>query len=224
MVMDVMAAAARIEARGGRVVHMEVGQPAAPAPKTARDAARAALDPGDIGYTAGARYSGAAPAHRAPLCRTAWRRRRAGARRRDHRLVGRLHPGVPRAVRAGRPRRGRVPGLSALPAHPDRARLRAGDDRDFGGDALVDPGGCPDGDASPHAAERRAGRKPGQPDRHHDAPGGAERTDLRGRSARASASSPTRSTTASTMRSRPRPRRVSPTMPSSSTRSRNTSA
>src|SRR4051794_27346939 len=51
MVMDVMAAAARIEARGGRVVHMEVGQPAAPAPKTARDAARAALDLGDIGYT-----------------------------------------------------------------------------------------------------------------------------------------------------------------------------
>jgi aspartate/methionine/tyrosine aminotransferase len=52
MVMDVMAAAARIEARGGRVVHMEVGQPAAPAPRTARDAARAALDLGDVGYTA----------------------------------------------------------------------------------------------------------------------------------------------------------------------------
>ena len=30
MVMDVMAAAARIEAAGGRVIHMEVGQPAAP--------------------------------------------------------------------------------------------------------------------------------------------------------------------------------------------------
>jgi aspartate/methionine/tyrosine aminotransferase len=52
MVMDVMAAAARIEAAGGRVVHMEVGQPAAPAPRTARDAARAALDLGDVGYTA----------------------------------------------------------------------------------------------------------------------------------------------------------------------------
>jgi len=51
IVMDVMAAAARIEARGGRVVHMEVGQPAAPAPKTARAAARAALDRADIGYT-----------------------------------------------------------------------------------------------------------------------------------------------------------------------------
>ena len=51
MVMDVMAAAARIEAAGGRVVHMEVGQPAAPAPSTARAAARAALDMGRIGYT-----------------------------------------------------------------------------------------------------------------------------------------------------------------------------
>jgi aspartate/methionine/tyrosine aminotransferase len=51
IVMDVMAAAARIEARGGRVVHMEVGQPAAPAPRTARAAAKAALDRADIGYT-----------------------------------------------------------------------------------------------------------------------------------------------------------------------------
>src|SRR5262249_11716337 len=51
MVMDVMAAAAAIEARGGRVVHMEVGQPAASAPQTAIAAAKAALDKGDIGYT-----------------------------------------------------------------------------------------------------------------------------------------------------------------------------
>jgi aspartate/methionine/tyrosine aminotransferase len=51
MVMDVIAAAARIEAAGGRVIHMEVGQPAAPAPKTAREAASAALEAGRIGYT-----------------------------------------------------------------------------------------------------------------------------------------------------------------------------
>jgi aspartate/methionine/tyrosine aminotransferase len=51
MVMDVMAAAARIEAGGGRVVHMEVGQPAARAPATAIAAAKAALETGDIGYT-----------------------------------------------------------------------------------------------------------------------------------------------------------------------------
>jgi aspartate/methionine/tyrosine aminotransferase len=51
MVMDVMAAAARIEAAGGRVIHMEVGQPAAPAPATAIAAARAALATGRLGYT-----------------------------------------------------------------------------------------------------------------------------------------------------------------------------
>ena len=51
MVMDVMAAAARIEAAGGRVIHMEVGQPAAPAPATAIAAARAALASGRLGYT-----------------------------------------------------------------------------------------------------------------------------------------------------------------------------
>lgn len=52
MVMDVMAAAARIEAEGGNVIHMEVGQPAAPAPQTAIAAARAALETGKIDYTA----------------------------------------------------------------------------------------------------------------------------------------------------------------------------
>jgi aspartate/methionine/tyrosine aminotransferase len=51
MVMDVVAAAARIEAAGGHVVHMEVGQPAAPAPATAIAAARAALVAGRLGYT-----------------------------------------------------------------------------------------------------------------------------------------------------------------------------
>ncbi|HWM80930.1 MAG TPA: aminotransferase class I/II-fold pyridoxal phosphate-dependent enzyme [Pseudolabrys sp.] len=50
MVMDVMAAAARIEAAGGRVIHMEVGQPAASAPRIAIEAVRAALD-GRIAYT-----------------------------------------------------------------------------------------------------------------------------------------------------------------------------
>src|ERR1700689_1060219 len=51
MVMDVMAAAARIEAAGGHVIHMEVGQPAASAPRTAISAAHAALDGGRIDYT-----------------------------------------------------------------------------------------------------------------------------------------------------------------------------
>src|SRR3569832_1088804 len=51
IVMDVMAAAAELEASGKRVIHMEVGQPAAPAPLVARQAAQAALIEGRIGYT-----------------------------------------------------------------------------------------------------------------------------------------------------------------------------
>src|SRR3954464_1484725 len=51
MVMDVMAAAARIEASGGHVIHMEVGQPSAPAPKAAIAAAHAALARGRLDYT-----------------------------------------------------------------------------------------------------------------------------------------------------------------------------
>jgi aspartate/methionine/tyrosine aminotransferase len=51
MVMDVMAAAARLEAQGRRIIHMEVGQPAAGAPAPAIAAARAALSSGPLGYT-----------------------------------------------------------------------------------------------------------------------------------------------------------------------------
>jgi len=51
IVMDVMAAAAQREAQGARVIHMEVGQPAAPAPRTAIAAAQGALAKGRIAYT-----------------------------------------------------------------------------------------------------------------------------------------------------------------------------
>jgi aspartate/methionine/tyrosine aminotransferase len=51
LAMDVLAAAAAKERRGVSVVHMEVGQPSAPAPRAARDAAKAALETGRIGYT-----------------------------------------------------------------------------------------------------------------------------------------------------------------------------
>ena len=52
IVMDVMAAAARIEAAGGRVIHMEAGQPAVSAPAAAREAACVALMAGSyLGYT-----------------------------------------------------------------------------------------------------------------------------------------------------------------------------
>ena len=49
--MDVMSAAARREAEGGRVVHMEVGQPSAPVPAAVVQAAHAALAGGRIAYT-----------------------------------------------------------------------------------------------------------------------------------------------------------------------------
>jgi len=52
MVMDVVAAAARLEAQGRRVIHMEVGQPATGAPASAVAATCAALSSGHhLGYT-----------------------------------------------------------------------------------------------------------------------------------------------------------------------------
>ncbi len=51
LVMDVMTAAAKAEAEGKSVIHMEVGQPAAPTPLSIREAAAKALMQGQIGYT-----------------------------------------------------------------------------------------------------------------------------------------------------------------------------
>ncbi len=51
MVMDVVAAATRLEAQGRTIVHMEVGQPSVGAPTTAIAAARSALSTGPLGYT-----------------------------------------------------------------------------------------------------------------------------------------------------------------------------
>ena len=51
IVMDVMRAAADRQHAGHRVVHMEVGQPGAPTPKTVIAAAHAALADGRIAYT-----------------------------------------------------------------------------------------------------------------------------------------------------------------------------
>lgn len=51
LAMDVLARAAEKERRGDSVVHMEVGQPGAPAPLAVREAAKAAIDAGRIGYT-----------------------------------------------------------------------------------------------------------------------------------------------------------------------------
>ncbi|MDB5510863.1 MAG: 1-aminocyclopropane-carboxylate deaminase [Enterovirga sp.] len=51
LAMDVLAAAAAKERQGADIVHMEVGQPSAPAPRLVREAAKAALEDGRIGYT-----------------------------------------------------------------------------------------------------------------------------------------------------------------------------
>ena len=51
IVMDVMRAAAAAEARGVRIVHMEVGQPATAAPVAAREAVKRTLDSDTLGYT-----------------------------------------------------------------------------------------------------------------------------------------------------------------------------
>jgi aspartate/methionine/tyrosine aminotransferase len=49
--MEVLSQAGAIEAKGGSVVHMELGEPGAPAPRAAREAAKRAIDQGRIGYT-----------------------------------------------------------------------------------------------------------------------------------------------------------------------------
>ncbi|MFI5010875.1 MAG: pyridoxal phosphate-dependent aminotransferase [Hyphomicrobiales bacterium] len=49
--MEVLSQAVAIEAKGGNVVHMELGEPGAPAPLVAREAAKRAIDEGRIGYT-----------------------------------------------------------------------------------------------------------------------------------------------------------------------------
>jgi aspartate/methionine/tyrosine aminotransferase len=51
IVMDVMRQANALQAAGTDIVHMEVGQPATPAPRAAREAASRALEQDKLGYT-----------------------------------------------------------------------------------------------------------------------------------------------------------------------------
>lgn len=51
LAMDVLAAANRLKSAGHPVISMAVGQPSDPAPPAVREAAKTALDAGDIGYT-----------------------------------------------------------------------------------------------------------------------------------------------------------------------------
>ena len=131
MVMDVMAAAARIEAAGGHVIHMEVGQPWAPAPKTAIAAAHAALDAARIDYTS-ALGSVAARADRTALSGNLWLRGGCRADRGHHGLLGRVHPGFLAMFEPGDRVAVTVPGyppyrhiLTALGCEPVLIRPRA---------------------------------------------------------------------------------------------------
>jgi len=51
MAMDVLSQAAALERQGRHIIHMEVGEPAAPPPRAVREAAVAALGGGRVGYT-----------------------------------------------------------------------------------------------------------------------------------------------------------------------------
>jgi len=51
LAMDVLGAAGALERAGRDIVHLELGEPGAPAPRPVLEAARAALDAGRIGYT-----------------------------------------------------------------------------------------------------------------------------------------------------------------------------
>lgn len=51
VVMEVMKETAAREAQGQDIIHMEVGQPATPAPRLAREAAKRAIDEQRLGYT-----------------------------------------------------------------------------------------------------------------------------------------------------------------------------
>ena len=167
MVMDVMAAAARLEEQGRRVIHMEVGQPAASPPTSALAAARAALA-GRIAYT----ESLGIPSLRARIARHYGEiygvEVDPGANHRHDGLLGRLYPGIPCLVRGRRPGRAAGARVSAVAPHPHGARLRGRADRDL----RRVPLGADRRDAarrpSQDPTQRRAGGKPSQSDRHHD--------------------------------------------------------
>ncbi len=160
MVMDVMAAAARIEAAGGHVIHMEVGQPAASgAENRDRGRARRARRRADRLHLRARALPRCARASRGITARS------IGCAVDAERIVvttgssGAFILAFLAHVRAGRSRRGHGARLSAVPPYPDRARLRAGADRD-----LQRNPSCADrrslaGGPSRHAAEGRAGRQ-----------------------------------------------------------------
>ncbi|MEA2758009.1 MAG: hypothetical protein QOH65_622 [Methylobacteriaceae bacterium] len=92
--MDALSEAAALERQGRRIIHMEVGEPAAPPPRVVREAAIAALGGGRVGYTEALGL----PSLRAAIARSY--RNLYGvevpgrARRRHDGSVRRVHPGL----------------------------------------------------------------------------------------------------------------------------------
>ena len=124
--MEMARRATEREATGASVIHLEVGQPSAPAPAAVREAAEQALERDTIGYTNAPGLLSLRRGDRPPLRRLVRGRRRPGAHRRDRGRVGRLHPGLPGLLRTG-PAGGRGRArLPLLPQHAAGARRRAG--------------------------------------------------------------------------------------------------
>ena len=126
--MDVLAAAAELEAAGRSIVHMEVGQPGATGAR-AGASRRSGGAEGPPRLHRSARHPAAPRADRAPLPRRLWRRPVAGTRDGHHRLLGRLQPDLPRRLRCRRPHRHGLARLSRLPQHPEGAWPGGGRDR-----------------------------------------------------------------------------------------------
>ena len=98
IVMDVMGEANARELKGHDIIHMEVGQPATPAPRAARERAQQALESERLGYTEALGL----PKLRAdcpPPVRTLRRGRHARARGGNRRLISGSRARVPCSTR-----------------------------------------------------------------------------------------------------------------------------
>ena len=129
MVMDVVAAAARHRRAGRPVVHMEVGQPAAPAPRppSRRRARRSAARWPTRNRSAFRPLRERIARHYGDTYNFDVARARSSSQPARRRAS--FSP-FSRMFDPGRPRRLRGAGLSAFAAYPDSARLRARADRD----------------------------------------------------------------------------------------------
>jgi len=171
MVMDVMAAAARMEAAGERVIHMGVGQPAAAAPASAIGAARTALASGQLRYT---ETLGIATL-RARIARHYGESYGVAIDPARVVVTTGSSAGFVLAFLALFESGDRV--AVALPGYPPYRHILSA----LGCEAVAidNHAGNADGGASQGAAQGRARRQPCQSDRHHDAGGGVTRSDLR---------------------------------------------